>query len=77
MSPMTVITSHRDTGIPILSNDNDEEFGEEIVALFIAHANSLRHAQGVSDLCVGELTSLGPPNIIPVEKPSSLEGGKV
>jgi hypothetical protein len=59
MSPMTMIESHGNAGVPILTNDNDEEFGEEIVALFIAHVNSLRHAQGLSDLCVGALSSPG------------------
>jgi len=42
MSSMTMIESHHSTGIPILTNPNDEEFGEKIVALFIAHANALR-----------------------------------
>lgn len=56
MSPMTMSPSHHNTGIPILTNNNDEELGEEIVALFIAHCNSMRHAQGLSDLCVGAMS---------------------
>ena len=53
MSPMTMIEPYQTIGIPILTNPNDEEFGEEIVALFIARANALRHSQALSDLCVG------------------------
>jgi hypothetical protein len=67
MSPMTMIESHCNAGIPILTNQNDEEFGEEIVALFIAHVNSLRQAQGLSELCVGALSSHGLPSLIRVE----------
>jgi hypothetical protein len=37
------------------NNLNDEEFGEEIVALFIAYANAERHAAGLPDLSVGSL----------------------
>ena len=55
----------------ILTNQNDDEFGEEIVALFIAHVNSLRLAQGLSDLCVGALSSPGLPSMIRVETLSS------
>jgi hypothetical protein len=51
MSPMTLIASNLSTGITILPNHNDEEFGEEIVDLFIAHTNYLRHAQRQSDHC--------------------------
>ena len=61
MSPMTMIKPSHTIGIPILTNPNDEEFGEEIVALFIARANELRHAQGLSDLGVGALMSIGMP----------------
>ena len=64
MSPMTLIGSQHDFGSPILTNENDEEFGEEIVALFIAHLNSLRHAQGLSDLCVGALEPPALPNLM-------------
>ena len=71
MSPMTLIESHHTIGIPILTNQNDDEFGEEIVALFIAHVNSLRHAQGLSDLSVGALSSPGLPSMIRVETLSS------
>jgi hypothetical protein len=39
----------------VLTNQNDEEFGEEIVARFIARANSMRHDQGLPDLSVGTL----------------------
>jgi hypothetical protein len=51
MSPMNFIASRLSSGVTILSNHNDEEFGEEIADLFIAHVNSLRHAQGQSDHC--------------------------
>jgi hypothetical protein len=51
MSPMTFIRSHNCTWIPILSNENDEKSGEQIVALFIAHVDSLRRAQSQSDIC--------------------------
>jgi hypothetical protein len=64
MSPMTLIESHHTIGMPILANKNDEEFGEEIVASFIAHANSLRQAQGLSDLCVGALVHPSLPGLI-------------
>jgi len=76
MSPMTMIASHHTIGLPILTNKSDEEFGEEIVALFIAHVNALRHAQGLSDLCVGALASPGMPGMICVEpsRPFSLAG---
>jgi hypothetical protein len=57
MSPMTMIKSSTATGNPILTNHNDEEFGEEIVELFIAHANALRKARGQSALSVGALES--------------------
>ena len=39
----------------VLTNQNDEEFGEEIVAQFIARANAMRHDQGLPDLNVGTL----------------------
>jgi hypothetical protein len=42
-------------GIPIITNQNDEKFGEQIVELFIARANAMRRAQGLSDLCAGTL----------------------
>ena len=71
MPQMTMIVSHHNTGSQILTDDNDEEFGEEIVASFITHANSLRHAQGLSDLCVGALSSPGLPSTIRVETFSS------
>lgn len=67
MSPMTLIESHYTVGIPILTNQNDEEFGEEIVNLFIAHINEMRRVQGLSDLYVGALSSSGLPNMICVE----------
>ena len=57
MSPMTMIEPYTTTGIPILTNQNDEDFGEEIVAVFIAHANAMRHAKGQPDLCIGALAS--------------------
>ena len=53
--PMTMIESHQTTGIPIPTNRHDDEFGEGIVKLFIAKANRMRRAQGLSDLCVGAL----------------------
>jgi len=71
MSSMTIFASHHNTGIPILTNDNDEEFDEDIVALFIANANSLRHAQGLSDLSIGALSSPRLSNLIHVETMSS------
>jgi hypothetical protein len=59
MSPMTFIASQLSAGITILSNHNDEEFGEEIVDLFIAHVNSLRHEEDQSDHCkVMDLTQM-------------------
>jgi hypothetical protein len=64
---MTLIESHHATAIGTLANQNDEDCGEEIVASFIAHMNSLRHAQGLSDLCVGALSSPGLPSAIRVE----------
>ena len=67
MSPMTFIELHHTIGIPILTNQNDEENGEEIVELFIAHANAMRRVQGQSDLCVGALASPGLPGMICVE----------
>jgi hypothetical protein len=33
MSTMTMIASHHDAGAPILTNDYDKEFGEEILAV--------------------------------------------
>jgi hypothetical protein len=70
---MTMIASHHTRGIPILTNQNDEKFGEEIVALFIAHANAQRQTQGLSDLGVGALAPPGLPGMIRVEpsRPSS------
>ena len=67
MLPMTMIESHHTIGIPVLTNKNDEEFGEEIVELFIVHANALRRAQDLPDLCVGALASPGLPGMIGVE----------
>jgi len=74
---MTLIESLHTIGMPTVKNRNDEEFGEEIVELFIAHVNEMRHAQGQSDLCVGALAPPGLPGIIHVEalRPSS-EAGK-
>ena len=67
MSPMTMTASHPKSGMPILTMETDEEFGKEFVALFIAHVNSSRHAQGLSDLSVGALSSPGLPSITGVE----------
>ena len=67
MSPTTLIESHHTIGLPILTIKNYEKFGEEIVAFFIAHANSLRQAQGLSDLCVGALAPPSLPGMIYVE----------
>ncbi len=50
-------TSFRNVEPEPLNNLNDEEFGEEIVALFIAYANAERHAAGLPDLSVGSLSS--------------------
>jgi hypothetical protein len=72
MSPMTMTESLHNIEIPILANDYDEEFGEGFVASFVAHVNSLRHAQGLSDLCVGALSSPGSPNTIRVKTLSTL-----
>jgi hypothetical protein len=69
VSSMTMFASHQNTEIPILTND--EEFDEDIVALFIANANSLRHAQGLSDLSIGALSSPRLSNLIHVETLSS------
>jgi hypothetical protein len=60
---MTIIKSSTTIGISIPENLNDEESGEGIVALL----NSLRRAQGLSDLCVGAPPSPGLPSMIPVE----------
>lgn len=46
-------------GTEIISNSNDQEFGEEIVALFIAHANLMRAKCGLPKLAVGSLADLG------------------
>ena len=64
---MTLIESHQAAAIRTLANQNDEDRGEEIVASFIAHMNSLRHTQGLTDLCVGALSSLSLPNTSCVE----------
>jgi hypothetical protein len=64
---MSMIESHRTIGIPIPANQNDEKFGEDIVESFIARANAMRRAQGLSDLCVGALTSTGLSGTIRVE----------
>ena len=45
MSPMTMIEPFYTVGIPILTSQNDEEFGEEIVQLFIAHVNAMCHGE--------------------------------
>jgi hypothetical protein len=55
---MNMTELHRTNGIPTLTNQNDEEFGEGIVELFIAHANATRHSKGLSDLCIGALASV-------------------
>jgi hypothetical protein len=70
---MTLIESRHTIGMPIVANKNDEKFGEEIVAFFIAHANSLRQAQGLPDLCVGALVHPSLPGLIDDEalRPSS------
>jgi hypothetical protein len=64
---MTMIESHHTIGIPVLTNKNDEEFGEEIVELLIVHANARRRAQDLPELCVGALASPGLPGMIGVE----------
>jgi len=43
-----------------LNNLNDEEFCEEIVALFIAYANAERRAVGLPNLGIGSLCSALP-----------------
>jgi hypothetical protein len=54
--PVTLIrTLVKVAGPDLLNNMNDEEFGEEIVALFIAHANAERRAAGQPDLGIGSL----------------------
>jgi len=54
--PVTLIESQIEVGKQdILKNRNDEEFGEDIVALFIAVANAQRRAAGLPDLGVGSL----------------------
>lgn len=60
MLPMTMIESLQTMGSLILSNQNDEEFGEEVVELFIANANAVRRAKGLPDLSVG---ALAPPDL--------------
>lgn len=64
---MTMTESRHTIGIPILANDNDKESGEGIVALFVSHVNSLPYSQGLSDLCVGALSSPGLPSMTRVE----------
>jgi hypothetical protein len=71
ISPMTVIESHPTIGTSILTIPNDDEIGEKIVELFIAHAKARRHAHGQSHLCVGALASPGLPSAICVETLSS------
>jgi len=55
MPPMTTIESPDKVHIP--TKQLDEEFQEEFVESFIARANRIRRAQGLSDLCVGALAS--------------------
>ncbi len=55
---MTMTESHHTAEIPIPASENGEDFGEVIVAAFISHINSLRHAQGLSDLSVGSWSFL-------------------
>lgn len=43
-----------------LNNLNDDEFYEEIVALFIGHANAERRVAGLPDLGIGSLGSTFP-----------------
>ncbi len=38
MSPMAMIESHHAIGVPILTNQDEEDFAEEIVQMFAAHA---------------------------------------
>ncbi|MFZ0301933.1 MAG: hypothetical protein WAL75_04580 [Terracidiphilus sp.] len=40
-----------------LNNLNDDEFYEEIVALFIGHANAERRVAGLPELRIGSLCS--------------------
>jgi len=67
MPPMTQIKSHQTIRIPIPTDRVDEEFGEGMVELFIAKANRMRQAQGLSCLCVGALASPGLPGMIRIE----------
>lgn len=59
MSPITIIASHDVIGIPILTSQNDEEFGEEIAQLFIAHLNLMQRGEGPSGLCSAEWDHTG------------------
>jgi len=64
---MNIIKSQHTIRIPIPTDRVDEEFGEGMVKLFIAKANRMRRAQGLSDLCVGALASPGLPGMIRVD----------
>ena len=64
---MTKFKSHHAIRIPSLTDRVDEKFGEGMVELFIAKANRMRRAQGLSDLCVGALASPGLPGMIRVD----------
>jgi len=64
---MTKIKSQNAIRIPLPTDRVDEQFGEGMVELFIAKANRMRQAQGLSDLCVGALASPGLPGMIRVD----------
>ena len=53
MTPM--LDPFKPAPVTTFRNHNDEDFGEEIVAQFIARANAMRHDQGLPDLSVGTL----------------------
>lgn len=68
---MTLVDSHQAITTCNLAPQNDEDFGEEIVASLIAHINSVRRAQGLADLGIGSLSSTALPNMTQVEERSS------
>jgi len=70
MSPMIRTESHQSIGIPSPTDRIDDEYGEKMVKLFIAKANRMRRAQGLSDLCVGALASPGLSGMICVDAES-------